>query len=232
MGVDELGQAHEPASLVVLSDRGTPIAGATIPTEATVLGWGYVGTGTRRRLGHVHAGVDVGTGSAPGTPVRAPEAAIVEEVGMLPAPRGTGWSGYAPCVLLRGASGRWHLLAHLSGDVDGNPTDRPAVAVGARLRLGDVVGYVGRERHTHWEVRTRPHARGEPTDPRRTIAITINPARWIAGEEVQAPPPDHPLSRRSELDPWRGPHRRRHPEEVLTQEAWAQVCSSLSWSYW
>lgn len=157
----------------------------------------------------------------------APEAGLVEQVGMLPAR--PPWTGYAPGVLLRGDSGRWHLLAHLNGNAAGGHASSPAVVVGQRVNLGDVVGYIGpanpadrgeAHHHVHWEVRTRPHV-ARADEP--TWTITIDPAHWLAGEEYPLPaagPHSPPLDRR------RGPHRVRRTEQVLTPEGRALSCSS------
>lgn len=187
-----------------VEDRRSPVDGARFPAPGTLRAWGYTGPG--RAAGHVHAGVDLG--GAPGTPVLAPEASIVAEVGTLP--MRPPWTGYAPAVLLRGASGRFHLLAHLSGAADGGPATAPVVLVGDRLVLGQTIGYIGRERHTHWEVRTRPHARraiGEDT-----LAITIDPGSWLDAREVQVP-----RVPRLVLDPSRARLQRFLTGEVLPE---------------
>lgn len=147
--------------------RSSPVPGAVVPT-----------TGTRRwgdyRPGHetwnpLHAGVDL---VAPvGTSVLAPEAGSVVAVGTRPAPP---WTGYAPCVFMLGASGRYHLLAHLSG----GPL---LVAVGQPVQLGQALGTIGAaERHTHWEVRTLAHRGGhEPA-----IEHSLSPGDWLEGRDV------------------------------------------------
>lgn len=179
--MDDFGQ-H-----ATLSDRSSPIDGARIAEPSTWRGYGGVRNPTEREpAGHVHAGVDVA--GPPGTPVLAPEGGIVEAVGSLPmrAP----WTGYAPAVLIRGDSGRWHLLAHLSGNASGGPASTPLVTVGQRVELRQVIGYTGHERHTHWEVRTRPHAR--PARGESTMTITLDPGAWLRGEDT--PAPSGPLS--------------------------------------
>lgn len=187
-----------------LEDRRAPIDGVDLPDAGTLRAWGYSGPG--RAPGHIHAGVDLP--AAPGTPVLAPEAGEVVEVGALP--MRPPWTGYAPAVLMLGASGRWHLLAHLSGSADGGASTHPAVRVGQRVQLGDVLGYVGRERHAHWEVRTRPHARraiGETT-----YTITMDPSAWLGGRDV--PVPRVPLL---PADPQRGRHRQWVTSQVLAE---------------
>jgi len=142
--------------------RASPIPGARIPL-----------TGTRRygdaRETHTHAGVDLG--GRDGTPVLAPEGgtvlAVVQERGRAP------WRGYAPCVFLAGDSGRFHLLAHLSG----SPL---TLREGERVELGQQLGTIGApEHHTHWEVRTVERRRREPA-----IDVSLSPAHWLEGEDV------------------------------------------------
>lgn len=182
-----------------VEDRRSPVDGARMPEPGTLRAWAYTGPG--RATGHTHAGVDLG--GAVGTPVLAPELAEVLEVGELP--MRPPWTGYAPAVLLRGASGRFHLLAHLSG---GPLLVRP----GERVSLGQPLGTIGRERHTHWEVRTRAHARraiGETT-----LSITIDPGSWLDAREVAVP-----RVPRLALDPFRARLLRFATGEVLTELA-------------
>lgn len=200
--------------IAILSDRRSPIDGARIVSLPAVGAWGYHRPPTERHAAHIHAGVDVH--GAPGTAVRAPEAGTIEAAGMLPAR--PPWTDYAPAVMLRGASGRWHLLAHLNGTATGGHAEAPAVSVGQVVRLGDVLGYTGPRHpldpshaanHTHWEVRTRPRARR--AEGETTFTITVDPVRWLAGEDV--PIPD-PLLQGPPLDPQRPAHRWRRVERV------------------
>lgn len=215
MVTEHLGQ------VVTLSDRRAPVEGASIARPPSTRAWGAVRAPTEREpTGHVHAGVDVG--GPPGTPVMAPEAGVVEAVGTLP--MRPPWTGYAPAVLLRGASGRWHLLAHLSGAPGGGAGTAPAVALGATVRPGDVVGYIGHERHVHWEVRTRPRARTSAGEP--TYTITVDPARWLAGEDVPYPDPPPGLP----LDPQRPALSVRRVERVQGRALPSSRSSSRSQS--
>lgn len=199
---------------MTLPDRRLPIDGGRIAHAPSTRAWGAV------RETHVHAGVDIG--ARPGTPVLAPEAGVVESVGRLP--QRPPFTGYAPAVLLRGASGRWHLLAHLSGTPNGMDAAEgwaPLVQAGDTVELAHVLGYVGHERHVHWEVRTRPHARrlrGETT-----YTITIDPERWLEGEETALPPKGAPT------DPRRPPHRQLNPCQVLSRSEWARVAAAREW---
>jgi len=185
-----------------LSDRRSPIDGAELRAPTDRRGWGY------DRGTHLHAGVDLP--GAPGTPVLAPESGTVELVARLPAR--PPFRGYAPAVLLRGASGRWHLLAHLSGSPDGADAPDaplPRLEVGQPVQLGDTLGYVGHERHVHWEVRTRPLTtrRDEPI-----YVITVDPAAWLEGRDAPLSPDPH---RGAPLDPSRRPLRRRQTEQLV-----------------
>lgn len=111
-----------------------------------------------------HWGVDL---PAPiGAPVVAPEdMAVIATWSNDATPP---FSGYGPGgVLGRGASGRYHLLAHLA------PVASPATS----YRAGERIGSVGTPAHVHWEVRARPI--DSPTTRRRN---TIPPLRWLAGE--------------------------------------------------
>lgn len=208
------------------ADRRSPVEGARLHVPPSTRAWGALRDPTPREpTGHIHAGVDLG--GRPGTPVMAPEAGVVEQVGTLPAR--PPWTGYPPAVLLRGDSGRWHLLAHLNGNAAGGRATAPLVSVGQRVQLGDVLGYIGPANpadrseahdHCHWEVRTRPHVtRG--SDP--TYTITIDPVAWLAGEEVPIPQ-EGPHS--PPLDPQRGRHRVRRTEQVVDSRGRALSCSS------
>ena len=147
--------------------RASPVPSAHVPT-----------TGTRRygdaRPSHVHAGVDLG--GRDGTAVLAPEAGTVLTV----AEHGRrGFRGYAPAVLLAGDSGRFHLLAHLSGGL--------VVREGERVQLGAQLGAFGApEHHTHWEVRTTagPLSGSSARVETRTIDHTLAPAEWLEGLDV------------------------------------------------
>lgn len=169
-------------ALATLPDRRCPVERCRIRHAPDTRAWGA------HRESHIHAGVDLG--GAPGTPVLAPEGGTVEGVGDLPAR--APWTGYAPAVLLRGDSGRWHLLAHLSG------TPAVPVVVGQRVELGAELGRIGRERHVHWEVRTRPRARRAAGE--ETWTITVDPEAWLRGL-------DAPFPRGGRRDPDRPPAR-------------------------
>jgi murein DD-endopeptidase MepM/ murein hydrolase activator NlpD len=176
---------------MTLEDRRLPVDGGRIHVPPDTRAWGAV------RPGHTHAGVDIG--GRDGTAVLAPEAGQVLDVGRLPAR--PPWTGYAPAVVMLGRSGRWHLLAHLSGGTG------PLVVPGQAVELGQTLGYIGRERHVHWEVRTRPHARRAVGED--TYSITIDPGAWLEGADV-------PFPRGAEgLDPSRPAQLRRRTAEVM-----------------
>lgn len=90
-----------------------------------------------------HPGVDL-YGPA-GTKVYAPEDGVVVAVG-----NGASkpWTGYGPwIVVIKGASGIYHLLAHLS------PAQAALALVGARVAAGQLVGVTSSANHVHWEIR-------------------------------------------------------------------------------
>jgi murein DD-endopeptidase MepM/ murein hydrolase activator NlpD len=91
-----------------------------------------------------HPGIDV---AAPaGTVVVAPEDGTVVRVAD---GSSSPFGGYGPWVIvLAGASGRFHLLAHLS------PATSSSAPLGQVVRAGDRVGTVAFD-HTHWEVRKK-----------------------------------------------------------------------------
>lgn len=134
------------------------------------------------RGGVWHWGDDV-AGPA-GATVVAPEAMTVVTVSTsadperadnttLPAPFG----GYGPgIVLAKGASGAFHLLAHLA---------TVEVAEGAELGEGDHVGtlatHVGKSGpHTHWEMRIKPI-----DSPATRASNTFDPERWLASGRLE-----------------------------------------------
>lgn len=118
----------------------------------------------------LHAGVDL---AAPGnTPVLAPESGTIEE--RAPGTR-PPWTGYGPWVLLlRGDSGRWHLLAHVS-----QPSS--AMGPGRRVEVGEPVAVIAPElAHLHWEVRTQPRR----TWRTETVEMSLDPLAWLEGQDV------------------------------------------------
>lgn len=162
--------------------RGLPVESARIPAPFTPRGW----LGDRSEGHRLHAGVDLGHARAV---VVAPEACFVELVADASyaeeEPRyssPTGWSGYGPrAVVVGGASGVWHLLAHL-----GNVAVRP----GDILGRGDVIGDVSpRGSHVHWEV--REHVR--PPRDVATVEIALDPIAWLDGRREPWPPSVCPL---------------------------------------
>jgi murein DD-endopeptidase MepM/ murein hydrolase activator NlpD len=139
-----------------------PVPGAVTPRGAYRF---------NRGDGVTHAGVDLRT--APGERIVAPETGIVyatENEHAAP------WRGYAPVVLLRGDSGRFHLLAHVKAG-----SQAPA---GVRVLEGQQVAQGGTN-HVHWEVRSKPWADAG----RKSITVTESPLAWLQG-------------RRGDLLPW------------------------------
>lgn len=164
--------------------------------------------GVWRESQHVmHWGMDIG-GPA-GAVVRAPEDGVVIDVYSSENPERANntsmigntdltrktypgianpWDGYGPGgVLLQGASGVWHLLAHTI----------PEVGLGDHLREGDRVGHLpshvgAASPHTHWEVRTQPLStlgdrKERTTDPRKWIASAGGAARTTADVPARVP---------------------------------------------
>lgn len=104
----------------------------------------------------VHLGVDLF--GVRGTPVRAPEDGEVVATWTNDTTR--PWRGYGPAgVTIRGDSGIYHVLAHLIASAARAPA---TLAIGARVRRSDVVGYISGYQHVHWEPRrTLTWGRGE-----------------------------------------------------------------------
>ena len=100
------------------------------PTGTGAVSSGYA---VLRANGAMHWGDDMP--GIPGAPVYAPEDGVVTAVVYgkgtavaLPAP----WNGYGPGVVeLRGASGVWHVLAHVKPGI---------LAPGAKVTEGEIVG--------------------------------------------------------------------------------------------
>jgi murein DD-endopeptidase MepM/ murein hydrolase activator NlpD len=96
--------------------------------------------------------------------IYAPESGIVVAVSDGNSPP---FSGYGPgVVLMRGASGYYHLMAHLS---------QINVTKGSTIAEGTLVGrYSSSYGHCHYEVRK------QPTGPSETN--TIDPEKWLAAQ--------------------------------------------------
>lgn len=122
----------------------------------------------------LHAGVDLA--SPRGTTVRAPESGSVIVTGIadaIPPTDGWRWRGYGPeIVLMRGESGRFHLLAHLQS---------VTVGVGDRVEAGQKIGEISQLRHVHWEVLTR----ARPGRGQAVAEISLDPLAWL--RETDAP---------------------------------------------
>lgn len=113
-----------------------------------------------------HPGVDVA--GVAGTQVVAPEDGQVVSVGGDVAP----FVGYGPWwVMIQGASGKYHLLAHLE------PFTSSMASVGMQVTAGQVVGTTSSANHTHWEVRDKPvpdFANGEDN-----FSNNSDPIAWL-----------------------------------------------------
>jgi len=140
-------------------------------------GWRWL---ARRSNGHrLHAGVDL---MAPeGTPVRAPERCqvVVARATRTPHEVETNvgvplpWDGYGPAVVVvRGASGWFHVLAHSAR--------MPLPIVGAVFAEGETLARIGPltgGTHTHWEVRSSLRA---PAG-RAVVEVCADPFTWLTG---------------------------------------------------
>lgn len=142
-----------------------------------------------------HAGIDL-TGR-PGSSVFAPENGVVDLV-LENADATPGWRGYGPGVVrIRGASGAWHVLAHII----------PRASVGDVVQLGAQVGEQSSYRHVHWEVRAAP----QPTQARAVVEDVCDPLAWVEGRIVRWPgtcpprPGDTYRTPRACRPSWRGP---------------------------
>lgn len=115
----------------------------------------------------LHPGVDVA--ARQGTTVVAPESGVVVIAADGTAPP---FVGYGPwLVLLRGDSGKFHLLAHL------DPSTAAQAPAGLRVAEGAAIGTVSAARHTHWEVRVRP----TPPAGKTNLDNNLDPIGWMKG---------------------------------------------------
>jgi murein DD-endopeptidase MepM/ murein hydrolase activator NlpD len=155
---------------------------ARFPLDTVSIASGYLDP----RRNPPHYGVDAA--GVAGAVVRAPERMVVlvaleaspdsaDNTNTLPAP----WVGYGPGVVVgKGASGRYHLLAHL-GAVD--------VVRAQVVAEGEVVGALARHvggsgPHVHWEVRDVAVDAG----PATRAAHTVDPVAWLRDiRNVSAP---------------------------------------------
>ncbi len=114
-----------------------------------------------------HPGVDV-AGRA-GTPVRAPEGGMVY---FIADGASAPFVGYGPwLVMIRGDSGKFHLLAHL------DPAKASLARMGARVEEGQIVGVTSSANHTHWEVRKLP----KPAAGQTNFDNNEDPIGWMRG---------------------------------------------------
>jgi murein DD-endopeptidase MepM/ murein hydrolase activator NlpD len=122
-----------------------------------------------------HPGVDV-VGPA-GTPVKAPEGGLV-----VAAADGSSspYAGYGPwLVIIRGDSGKFHLLGHL------DPAYMLQAPIGLRVKEGQVVGRTSSANHTHWEVRKKmvpDFAHGEDN-----FDNNVDPLAWVGTSSALLP---------------------------------------------
>lgn len=153
---------------------------ATHPIIPFVIGnngaWKFLRTSSKQGSCGVHGypcyhpGVDV-YGKA-GTPVRAPESGqVVIAADGSAAP----FVGYGPwLVMIKGASGRYHLLSHLA---PGTASMAPA---GVTVSEGQVIGTTSSANHTHWEVREKP----TPGSGKTNLDNNVDPIAWMKAGSV------------------------------------------------
>lgn len=92
-----------------------------------------------------HPGVDVA--GAQGTTVVAPEDGTVV---MVADGNSAPFVGYGPWLaIVRGVSGKFHLLGHL------DPAAAALAPMGAQVVAGQPIGVTSSANHTHWEVRSK-----------------------------------------------------------------------------
>jgi hypothetical protein len=164
-----------------------------VTRRAPLAGWDATrvrGLGPRRRWlasrsdGHrLHAGADLG--APEGTRVEVPERGrvVVNVLTRTPSEvtQGIGtarpWDGYGPrCVVIRGESGTFHVLAHLAQRGPGGPDVSPAL--GTVVDEGANAGMVSRLAHVHWETRVMLR----PPAGVATVEVSAHPGYWLAGE--------------------------------------------------
>ncbi len=117
-----------------------------------------------------HPGVDV-AGYA-GTEVVAPEDGVVVATSN---GEGSPFGGYGPwLIVLRGASGKYHLLAHLA------PATAGLAPINATFRAGQKVGVTSSANHTHWEVRKRAVPLWDKGENNGTN--NLDPIAWLASQ--------------------------------------------------
>lgn len=145
----------------------------------------------------LHAGVDLS--APPGGPVVSPEDGRVELV-LEDADAVQGWKGYGPgVVLIRGASGAFHNLAHV--------IPAPGLTAGDVVQAGARVASQSSLRHVHWEVR----AVRQPTAGRAVVEDCADPLAWLEGriERWDGRCPETPVddyrTPRACRPSWRGP---------------------------
>ena len=127
---------------------------------------------------HLHKGLDIFADF--GTPIRAPADGVVSQLSE------AGAGGIA--VWMRDSAGTSYYFAHMLERAEG-------VAVGSRVRIGTLLGYVGDSGnaaggtpHTHMQI----HQGGAPIPPKTIVDEWLDEAEALAPAWVQA--------RRSEIE--------------------------------
>lgn len=164
---------------IVVATRRAPVAKVTVTPKG---GYGFDRGDVR------HYAWDLG--GKVGTPVYAPEdLEVVQWAAGDDDAAQKRLTGYGPAVILaKGASGVWHVLAHLDGWAwSGDKKDR-LPWIGRKYKAGDLVGEISKLNHVHWEIRLAPWP---PTGDARK-PYTMDPARWIAGDPIPPAPASKP----------------------------------------
>ena len=99
----------------------------------------------------------------------APEAGVIVQAADGSA---APWRGYGPwLIVIRGASGKFHLIAHL------DPAYMMQAPIGLQVREGQTIGRTSAANHVHWELRKAI------TPPPGGDNFTNNedPVAWMSG---------------------------------------------------
>lgn len=160
------GRAQSPIYPLVVGSHGAWLEVRSSPSDG---GCGVSGYPCR------HPGVDVA--GARGTTVVAPESGTIV---MVADGNSAPFGGYGPwLIVIRGVSGKYHLLGHL------DPSAASMGPMGAHVRAGDQIGVTSSANHTHWEVRSKlvpDFARGESNFTNNT-----DPLAWLARASLMFP---------------------------------------------
>lgn len=129
----------------------------------------------------VHYGVDLA--AKYGAEVVAPE--DMEVIAFAVDDKTKPLTGYGPgAILARGSSGYYHVIGHMDPWKWSRAFRGLLPSVGRKYRAGELVGYVSRLGHVHWEVRTE----ATPARGAARAAATVDPVALVqAGLPVPLP---------------------------------------------